>query len=261
MSKNDNEMQQAPERNVNPIALLKQKMEAHVPNLIVAANNDRARAERLVGIMLRFISTKPEFLACNVESIIRCARYCAEVGLEPGEKGEVYLIPYGSELTAQLSYKGEIALAYRTGKVKKIIGRGVYQGDVFRFNAATDEIEHVPTFNEDERGDIIAAYARAEMKDGTSFVAVLSRADIERHRARSKTKNSASSPWATDYAPMAVKSAMHELAKWLPGFDPIPEPEYEYTGPDTDGPLALPAGNGKPNNALRAGLASLSAQQ
>ena len=260
MTEKNTEMQQAPQ-STNPLAILKNKLEAHTPQLLAAANGDANRVKRLVGIILRFVSDKPDILACTTESIIRAARYCAEIGLEPGEKGEVYLIPYGGNIQAQVSYKGDITLAYRTNKVAKIIGRAVYQGDVFRFNAATDEIEHVPTFDEENRGDIIAAYARAVMKDGTSFVSVLSRADIERHRARSRSKDKASSPWNTDYAPMAVKSAVRDLSKWLPGFDPIVEPEYEYTGPDSDDALALPASNGKPNNALRASLASLPAQQ
>lgn len=43
---------------------------------------------------------------------------------------------------------------------------------------------------------------------------VLSKADVERYRARSKAKNSG--PWVTDYTAMALKTTVRRMATFMP---------------------------------------------
>ena len=68
-----------------------------------------------------------------------------------------------------------------------------------------------------DRGEVVGAYAYAIMKDGaTSRVVVIGPREIERAMSASATADKAFSPWKTDYAAMVRKTAVHELAKWVP---------------------------------------------
>ena len=107
----------------------------------------------------------------------------------------------------------EIELANRSGSVSSIVARAVYEGDEFSFSYGLDDtLEHRPSFG--DRGDLVAVYAVARMKDGGRLTEVLSRADVEKFRARSRAKDDG--PWKTDYEAMAKKTAVRRLSTWLP---------------------------------------------
>lgn len=142
---------------------------------------------------------------------------CASLGHEPGS-GAYHLVTFGNEVTGIEDYKGKIDRIYRANAVSTIKANVVHQTDTFRFNPARDERpEHEVDWDAEDRGPLRLVYAFAEMRDGTtSRVVVMNRAEIERHRKESRGSDRASSPWVKWFESMALKTAIHELEKWVP---------------------------------------------
>lgn len=147
---------------------------------------------------------------------------CARLGLEPGTE-QYYLTPRKAkggklEILGIVGYQGMVELMYRAGAVSSVVAECVYRHDVFRFSPGVDERPHHEIdWDLDDRGDLRLVYAFARMKDGaTSKVVVLNGADIARIRAKSQGSDSQYSPWKTDPAAMWLKSAVRQLAKWVP---------------------------------------------
>lgn len=150
----------------------------------------------------------------NVGSFLAALLDCARLGLEPGDT--YHLVPFGNEIVGIVDYTGEIELIYRAGAVSSVKAELVHEKDRFTYRPDMDRPHHeVDWFG--DRGEIIGVYAYAVMKDGaTSRVVVMSRADVDRVKAVSKTASRADSPWRTWYDRMALKTAVKQLAKWVP---------------------------------------------
>ncbi len=65
-----------------------------------------------------------------------------------------------------------------------------------------------------EAGEIFAVYSTATMKDGERKTEVMSVAEVEAIRKRSRAGSSG--PWVTDWNEMAKKTVFRRLSKWLP---------------------------------------------
>ena len=175
----------------------------------------------------------------------------ARLGLEPGTE-QYYLTPRKVkgqlEILGIVGYQGIIELIFRAGAVSSIIAECVYQGDTFEFQPGRDPYpRHVIDWDAEDRGPLRLAYAYAMMKDGaTSKVVVMNRAAILAVKASSQGSDSEYSPWVKHEASMWLKSAVRQLAKWIPTSS-----EYVLhaerggsvpTLPAADAPPALPEG-------------------
>lgn len=136
---------------------------------------------------------------------------CAELGIEPDGR-RAYLIPYKDDIQLIIDYKGLVELAMRSGQISNIHADVVCENDEFVYNVGVIE-KHRINFKED-RGEPYAFYAIATFKDGSKKCEVMSKAEIDAIRKRSKSANNG--PWCTDYAEMAKKTVFRRLSKWLP---------------------------------------------
>jgi recombination protein RecT len=139
----------------------------------------------------------------------------AQLGLEPtGVLGGAYLVPYKETCTLIIGYRGLIDLARRSGQIESIEAHVVYSNDRFRCHYGLSPVlEHEPAW-EGPPGAVKAVYAIAKMKDGGMQLEVMTRAQVDAIKARSKT--SGSGPWVTDYDEMARKTVVRRIAKYLP---------------------------------------------
>ena len=142
---------------------------------------------------------------------------CARLGHQPGT-GAYHLVVFGREIQGIEDYKGKVDRIYRAGAVGNIKAEVVYRNDHFAFNPARDSRpSHEIDWTAEDRGPLVLAYAFAEMRDGsTSRVIVMTKAQIDRHRAESRGATSPRSPWNKWYESMALKTVVHELEKWVP---------------------------------------------
>ena len=158
----------------------------------------------------------------NPASLLSALLEAARLGLEPGTE-QFHLVPYGGrapKVEGIVGYQGEIELIYRAGAARSVKAEIVCAGDTFTFDPTMDRPEHRIDWFAD-RGAVLGAYAYAEMVGGgTSRVVVVGPREIERAQAASASWNSKDkrdqSPWVTDYPSMVLKTAIHQLEKWVP---------------------------------------------
>jgi len=145
----------------------------------------------------------------------------ARLGLEPGTE-EFYLtvrkVKGNPEILGIVGYQGLVELMYRAGAVASVVAEVVYSTDKFTYRRGIDERPiHETDWDATERGELRLAYAYAIMKDGaTSKVVVLNKADIATIKGSSASAQYDSGPWTTHPHAMWLKSAVRQLAKWVP---------------------------------------------
>jgi len=171
-------------------------------------------AERIARIALTAIRSNPKLAECTPQSFLGSLLQASQLGLEVNTPlGQAYLIPYKDVCTLVVGYQGMLDLARRSGMVKAIYAHAVRAQDVFDYELGLEpKLQHKPA--EGERGDLTHVYAVARLTGGEPIFTVLTRAEVERFRARSRAKDSG--PWVTDYEAMALKTAIRRIFKWLP---------------------------------------------
>jgi recombination protein RecT len=164
--------------------------------------------------------------ANNPTAFMAAVMDAARLGLEPGTE-QYYLTPrrvkvdknvYRTEILGIIGYQGYIELMYRAGGVSTIVAECVYTSDRFEYRPGQDKVpNHVIDWDADDRGSLRLVYAYAIMRDGsTSKVVVLNKAAIETIKKSSESAKSEYSPWVKHEPSMWLKSAMRQLAKWVP---------------------------------------------
>lgn len=151
-------------------------------------------------------------------SLMRSLMEAARLGLEPGTD-EYWLTPRGGSVLGITGWQGEIELIYRAGAVATVKAELVYTNDVFRYNPGTDDVPfHEVDWFAESRGDVRGAYAYGVMvgTGAISKVIVVGPPRIKRAMEASATAGKSHSPWTTDYGAMVLKTAVHDLAKWVP---------------------------------------------
>lgn len=179
-------------------------------------------ADRLARIALTEVRKNPDLGKCDQASFLGAIMQCAALGLEPGGAlGHCYMLPFKNntkgivEVQFIVGYRGMIDLARRSGQIQSIEARCVYAKDKFEVRLGLDsDIKHEPAWQEADRGALVFVYAVAKLKDGGIQFDVMSRAEVEKIKSRSRAGNFG--PWKTDYDEMAKKTVIRRLFKYLP---------------------------------------------
>lgn len=173
-------------------------------------------ADRMARIVVTECNKNTQLYNCDEKSFFASVLQCAALGLEPGDGlGQCYLLPYGKKCQLIIGYRGMIDLARRSGQIRAIFAYCVHQKDHFSYTLGLDpNLEHVPCDDSDP-GPTTHVYAVAKLTDGSSQFEVMSRAQVEKIRLRSKA--SSNGPWTTDWDEMAKKGLALDT--------PIPTPD------------------------------------
>lgn len=150
-------------------------------------------------------------------SMMNALSEAARLGLHPGTE-EYHLTPRKGSILGITGYQGEIELIYRAGAVSSVIAEVVKANDKFTYKPGRDKVpDHEIDWDAADRGDLRLVYAYCIMKDGaTSRVVILNKSEIEKIKASSDGATSRFSPWVNWTEAMWLKSAVHQLAKWVP---------------------------------------------
>ena len=166
--------------------------------------------ERFTRMVFTALSSNPKLQECTPQSFLGAMMAAAQMGTEVNTAlGQAYILPYNNhgtmEATYILGYRGLIDLAYRSGEVKSVQAHEVYENDVFEYEYGLEpKLKHVPA--KTNRGNVTHYYAVFTTKDGGFGFEVMSIDDInEFARKFSKSYNSATSPWKTNFDAMAKK--------------------------------------------------------
>jgi recombination protein RecT len=169
--------------------------------------------DRMARIATTVLRQTPTLARTTPESFLGALMTASQLGLEPGPTGDAYFVPYGNTCTFIPGYRGLIKLARNSGQLVDIWAEVVYANDTFQQKLGLHrDLVHEPA--EGDRGKATHVYAAAELKDGGRPFVVMTVDGIEAIRKRSKA--SGNGPWVTDWEAMAKKTAVKQLAKWLP---------------------------------------------
>lgn len=168
------------------------------------------KADRFIRVALTAITRTPELQNCDQGSLFNCLLTLSQYGLEPDGRN-AHLIPFGKTCTLILDFKGLVDLVMRTGLVSNIHADKVCAGDDFTYDRGRIE-KHTINFQKD-RGDAYAYYVIVRFKDGTEKTEVMTRAEVEKIRTRSRAGKSG--PWVTDFDEMGKKTVFRRASKWL----------------------------------------------
>jgi len=174
--------------------------------------------DKFARLALTAVRTTPKLAQATDASVLGALMVCAQLGLEPNSPlGQAYLVPFDdrkagtTEATLIIGYQGYIDLMYRSDRVASVSADAVCEEDYFYFERGTNaHITHRPLL--EGRGEVIAAYAIAELVSGAKPFEVLSKTAIEKRRGASKTDKI----WSQHYEAMARKSAIRALFKFMP---------------------------------------------
>jgi recombination protein RecT len=181
------------------------------------------------------VCTELELAALNNVGVFMASLMeAARLGLEPGTE-QYYLTPRKVkgqlEILGIVGYQGYIELMYRAGAISSVVAEPVYTDDEFVWTPGALDTEeprrwegpqrvpyHRIDWDREDRGRLRLVYAYALMRDGVtnSKVVVLNRAAINKIKESSQGANSEYSPWVKHEVSMWLKSAVRQLAKWVP---------------------------------------------
>jgi recombination protein RecT len=169
--------------------------------------------DRMARIATTVLRQTPALGRCTPESFLGALMTASQLGLEPGPLGEAYFVPYGKDCTFIPGYRGLVKLALQSPNVSKARARVVHENDEFDYAFGINEhLDHKPV--QGDRGKVTHVYAFVKYVDGGSDFDVMTVADVEKVRKRSKA--SGSGPWVSDWDAMAMKTVFKRLSKWMP---------------------------------------------
>lgn len=182
------------------------------------------KPERFLRVVVMALTLKPELLDAPRDVILNECLRCASDGLIPDGK-EAALVPrYGREfsLTYQPMIAGIKKKVRNSGEVSTWDVVAVRANDVFEFGYGLEPyLRHTYDIRA-PRGEMIAVYSVATLKDGTKTFDIMSKEDVDRIRDRSDAykafvaKKIKSTPWDSDYEEMAKKTVAKRHSKDLP---------------------------------------------
>jgi recombination protein RecT len=199
----------------NAVARVRGMLEQRGGELDAALRTFGIERERFISVALSQFSRRPELWNCEPLSVYRAMKEAADYGLEPtGSIGGAHLVPYGTQCTLLIDYRGLVRMVRRSGEVARVEARVVLEHDAFRFAYGLEPyLEHVPSLELDP-GSLVRVYAVAIFRDGERQFDVMSAAEVDAIRQRSRAGRAG--PWVTDYFEMAKKTVLRRLCKLLP---------------------------------------------
>jgi len=181
--------------------------------------------DRLARTMLLAMTRQPLLYECSVESILQAFLTCAELGLEPGGiRGYMYLVPFwntkqrGYECQTIPGYRGLMHLSRNSMEVSHFSAHVVHANDKFRVvYGLHEDLIHEPCMDENP-GVAMGVYAVAHLKSGEHQFEVMTRAEVEAIKNRTKSRDKAGNivgPWVTDEEEMWRKTVIRRFVKYL----------------------------------------------
>jgi recombination protein RecT len=168
------------------------------------------------------VQTNPSLAECTNKSLLNAALLGQSLDLpQSPQLGMFYMIPYDNKKTGvkeaqfQISYKGLIQLAIRSGQYKKLHVTDIREGELKYYNAITDEYTFTPETDMAKRINlkVIGYYAYFELVNGYKKDIYWSREQMEEHAKKYSVsyRKGWDSVWKSDFDRMAFKTLIKQL--------------------------------------------------
>lgn len=174
------------------------------------------KAEKFIRVAVTAIQENPDLLEANRPSLYAAITKCAQDGLIP-DKREAVLVIFKSNVVYMPMVAGVMKKARNSGEIGSIHVGVAYADDVFDYyiDEKGPHIRHVPKIDgELNDKNITHAYCVASTKDQAIYIEVMTKAEVDKIRACSKSPNKG--PWVDWYAEQAKKTVIRRICKRLP---------------------------------------------
>jgi len=174
-------------------------------------------AGAFVASIIDLYNTDKYLQACDPKAVVMEALKAASLKLPINKQlGFAWIVPYRDSKSGayipvfQLGYRGYIQLCMRTGAYRYINADVVYEGEFVKQDKLTGEVELDPDKKTSDKK--VGYFAFLETLNGFRKCLYMSVEDVTKHAQRySKSYNNKSSPWATDFDAMALKTCLRLL--------------------------------------------------
>ena len=177
-------------------------------NLINQTLGNPEIARNFVANITTAVSNNPALQKCDAGSIISAGLMAESLKLSLSNSlGYCYLIPYGDKAQFQMSWRGYVQLAQRSGQYKKIGVRAVHEGEYLgqdKFGEDTFKFSH-----EFDDKEVVGYFAYFELLNGFEKTLYWTKEQCEKHGKR--YSKSFSKLWTTDFGTMAQKTVLKQL--------------------------------------------------
>lgn len=185
----------------------------------------KADAQRFISSVVSAVQTNPQLAECSHASILSGALLGHSLALPQSPQiGMFYLVPYkgknGTDAVFQLSYRGMLQLAMRSGQYKAMNVTDIREGELVSYNPIEDRYEFKPETDFDKRSSlpIVGYYAFFEMINGFKKGIYWTRDQVDAHAKKysaSYRNGWNNCIWKTDFDSMAKKTLLRQLiSKW-----------------------------------------------
>ena len=184
-------------------------------------------SQKFISSVVSAVQTNPELAKCTNSSILSAALIGHSLNLPQSPQiGMFYMVPYNNtkantkEAVFQLSYRGYLQLAMRSGQYTKIGVSDIREGELKSYNPITEEyvFEAETNFDAREKLPIVGYYAYFIMSNGYKKELYWSKDQMEAHAKKysvSYRKGWSSSFWVSNFDDMAKKTMLRQLiSKW-----------------------------------------------
>lgn len=175
----------------------------------------KGQGDRLIRRACITFSKTPSLQNISDEDYRRCVIEAAEMGFAIDGR-LCYVVNYAgksaSTYQVQLDYKAMVAVAKRCRTIKDIDTDVVRDGDHFKHGryGGTNLLEHTFDVRSLDRGEVVAAYCRVFLPDGTWNYEVMTRSQLDAIQRRAPAQNG---PWKTDTDEMRRKTVLRRKLK------------------------------------------------
>mgnify|MGYP003659906305 CR=1 FL=1 len=185
-------------------------------------------AKAHLGRLFQEVRKNPSLAKCEPSSIIGCAMEAATLGLSFGNTlGQAYAVPYYDSKSRswraqfQAGYKGYISKMVDNVTTFMVMASEICENDWYDYDIGEGWIKHKPALS--DRGPVVGAWAKAVHNNNVQSLIVIGIDEIEQARDASSSYTNAKkggyqdkTPWGKYFGAMAMKTAVHRLAKLVP---------------------------------------------
>ena len=179
---------------------------------------DKKKADKFLATAVS-VANDFKLRECHPNSIIDACINVAQMGLDLNPTlSHAYIVPFKQTVQLIVSARGYTAMLARTGwKVKTYV---VNECDEFEYIVdGFEEKVHFKKNLDSEEENFRYAVALAESPDGTIYVEVMNKKQINKHRVVSANQKDINKPtgiWADWWDEMSLKTVLKKLVKKLP---------------------------------------------
>lgn len=174
---------------------------------------DKKTAAAFVADITTAVANNSVLANCDAGSILSAGLQAQRLNLPlTNGLGFVYLVPYGNKAQFQISYKGLIQLAQRSGKFEKLGVKEIHEGQVKGYDEFGDEI--IEFSREYDNNEIVGYYAYFKLLNGFKKTLYWTKEQCMKHAktySKSYGNGSATDLWTNNFDLMSCKTVLKQL--------------------------------------------------